>query len=164
MVKINVLKFFHFGGLNFPHLSVYCNFSCRASMTSLGIPQMLADLQVDPFYPLPSAELWKAVGWHQGSLQPASASGASNSLLQNTKLQSCSKHLQQETEKSLQLGFAALPKTYKLLDFLIAISRLLSEVVGAARHLCCYLINVIPLCTQVGIYATTLLVWIFFWF
>lgn len=82
----------------------------------------------------------------------------------NTNLQSCSKHLQQETEESLQLGFAALPKTYKLLDFLIAISGLLSEEEGAAYHSCCYLVYVIPLCTQVGIYNTALLVWIFFWF
>lgn len=78
--------------------------------------------------------------------------------------QQSSKHLQQETEESLQLGFAALPKTYKLLDFLIVISRLLSEVVGAAHHSCCYLVYGIPLCIQVGIYTTTLLVWIFFGF
>lgn len=57
MVEINVLKFFHFGGLNFPHLKVDCSSSRRTSVTSLGIPQMLADLQVGPFYPLPSAEL-----------------------------------------------------------------------------------------------------------
>lgn len=76
--------------------------------------------------------------------------------------QQSSKHLQQETEESLQLGFAALPKTYKLLDFLIVVSRLLSEVVGAAHHCCCYLVYGIPLCIQVGIYTTTLLVWIFF--
>lgn len=45
-------------------------------------------------------------------------------------------------EVGLKLGFAALPQTYKLLDFLY----------------------VIPLSTQVGIYTTALLVWIFFWF
>lgn len=111
---------------------------------------MLADLQGSPFYPLLSAELLKAVGWHKGSPQPAAASAASNSLLQNAKLQSCSKHLQEETEEGLQLGFAALPKTYKLLLFLIATSRLLSEVEGTACHSCCYLVFVIPLCTQVG--------------
>lgn len=66
MVKINGLKFFHFGGLNFPHLNVYCSLSCRASVTSLGTPQMLADLQASPFYPVPSAELRETVGWHQG--------------------------------------------------------------------------------------------------
>ena len=35
MVKINVLKSFHFEGLNFPHLKAYCSFSWIATMTSV---------------------------------------------------------------------------------------------------------------------------------
>lgn len=133
-------------------------------MTSLGTPQMLADLQGTPLYLLPSAELWKAVGRHEGlptgsccfsCLQQPAAKRRAAVLLQTFATGNWG---------GLQLGFAALPKTYKLLDLLIAISRLLSEVEGTACHSCCYLVFVIPLCTQLGIYATALSVWVLFWF
>lgn len=66
MVKINVLQVIHFGDLNFPHLKVYCSFSCRASVTSLGTPQMLADLQASPFPPLAQCRALEGCGMAPG--------------------------------------------------------------------------------------------------
>lgn len=61
MVKINVLKFIHFGGLSFPHLKLYCSFSCRASVTSLGTPgcwQIFKQVHSTPCLVQSSGRLW----------------------------------------------------------------------------------------------------------